>query len=160
MGARLVSGDTCDIFVPAAASVAFHVGDMTYLASNVAQPAVAASANANAISTAQESLHDVFLGVSKDGKASTDTSTGKICIGTRGRYVVPCKDEAAAAVGTFMGGSPVADANSTNLASQKVEVVATANLAVGRLTKLKAANATECEIEITGFVNGGPQTVE
>jgi hypothetical protein len=92
-----------------------------------------------------------------DRKNAADTGTGKICIGTKGRYTCLCADEAAKDVGTLMGAYVAADSNSTTLHNTKVVSVANASLAVGRLTKAKAANATTCEIEITGQTYGGPQ---
>jgi hypothetical protein len=154
MGARIISGETADVFVETAASTAVHVGDMTYLSANTALPALSASANNAAIATAQAALKAAFLGISKDQKAVTDTATSKICIATTGRYLVPCLDEAAKSVGTWYGGSPAADSNTTTLLSQLVQSVANNTVAIGRSTKLKAANATVVELEIKGLTQG------
>jgi hypothetical protein len=155
MSGRMVSGETNDIFYNGTASTQINPGDMVYAASSAALPA-ASLAWASNIAGTQEAFHDAFLGVSKDQKVTADTGTTKICIATTGRYLVSCKDEVAKDIGQLYG---VGDAGGNTIYSQSVQSVATANLAVGRLSKAKAANATEVELEIvsTGTL-GGPQT--
>jgi len=118
------------------------------------------------LALAQEAFHDVFLGNAsqrflKPGNRPLGAPNGEsgIRTNTRGVHEYDCEDADAFAQGDFVG--PAANGGGTALESQKVAVVATANLAIGKVHKAKAANGgTLVLIEITGSVTeSGPQAI-
>lgn len=156
---RMITGDTSPVYVPATASVAIHSGDLVGLASSAALGAGDASWWSADLATTQEIFHDVALGVSLDYHRSTDASTThKLQVATRGRYKVACATDANARdIGTFYG---PAKASGNALLANVVDVVASPQLAVGRLASPKLATDTMVEIELLGtLTTGGPQAI-
>ena len=154
---RIVTGDTSPIYVLATASVAIHPGDIVYLASSAALPVSSASWSTDLPGT-QKAVQGVNLGVALDyHRASDGSTTHQIQVATRGRYKVATVDSQARDVGTLFG---PAKAAGNALLANSVDVVATAPLALGRLTHAKLATDTTVELEIFGtLTTGGVQAI-
>jgi len=109
--------------------------------------------NSNEAGT-QEDFHDAFLGVALEGSASGETKD--ISVATSGVFEMIAESD------TYLFGQQVgpydAGATGTNLASQSVEDVATANLAIGRVAKRETVAATSVHVDIKSTLYmGGPQ---
>lgn len=137
----------------ASASV-INIGELVFEdsgASDVPKAAADITWNTN-IGTTQEDFHDQFKGVAAQRSRSGDTDP--IRVNTTGVHIFNC------ASATFAAGDLVGPAKDTGnaLLSDTVVAVATANLAIGRVTKHYTSNTTRVEVEIVGTLDhGGPQ---
>ena len=108
------------------------------------------------IATTQEEFHDKFLGVSQGQRIALQTEDGMLDYAAAGI----CRGSCDALteeyeIGTFVG---IAKAAGNALDSQKVVIVATVNLAIGRLSAPARIGATVLEYEfISTIIYGGPQ---
>lgn len=152
-------GETNPVPVLAKVSTAIAIGDICILVSNAATHAGDATYGANTNASVQEGVHDAFLGISMDQRLSNNATAGNIAIATDGVFEFACLDEAAKSIGTLYGVGLLA--GGTNQASQIVQSVATSNLAIGRLARVKAANATTAWIRVESTIlEGGPQAAD
>ena len=143
----------------AKASTAIAIGDILIIATNNATPCGDATAGANSNASVELATHTNFLGVSMDQRLAANATAGNIAVATSGVFEFDCLDEAAKGPGTFYGVGLLG--GGTNQASQIVQAVATANLAIGKLAELKPANAATCRVEIQSSVwQNGVQTVD
>ena len=150
-------GEINPVPVLAKASTAIAIGDIVQLVSSAATTVGDATFGANTNASVQEGIHDAFIGVSLDQRLANNATSGNILIGTTGVYEFTCLDEAAKDIGTLYGVGLLA--GGTNQASMILQSVATANLAVGRLARVKAANATTVWVAIESTITlGGPQS--
>lgn len=105
------------------------------------------------LATTQEAFHDAFLGVALD--RSPAGSTDPIRVGTRGVYLFDCASQTWE-LGVLVG----LDENSSSLFSKKVETVASANLAIGRVARREGTAVTQVYVEVFSTkMLGGPQTM-
>ncbi len=150
-------GDTHPVVMAVDAATVVEIGDLVHLNTDDALPASSiddiGGAGPADLATAQEILHDAYLGVAM--QRSRDGDTTPIRIATRGVFEI---DTASATfeVGDLVG----ADDNSggTALENQTVIAVATENLAVGRVARSVAVADTRVFVEIVGTItHGGPQ---
>lgn len=151
------------IRVPFAASIAVDVGDILYRdasAHTVKPAAVIDTATFDTLAKAQEGVHDAFAGISQDKRMASQTAAADGLSAAAGRISMPCADDATAYdIGTLYGVNATLANNVYTPVSQQVAVVATDNLAIGRLVKQAAAHCTSVVLEIVGTVfSGGPQT--
>ncbi len=147
---RFIGGDAKAKRVPGTVASALYAGDFAVLASSKASPA-SAMADAGTLAQNQEAAHDVFLGVCLDAKLAGDTRD--VLIASGGEFKYPCAALGQAYdIGTYFGMAGTGAANAVGMADQIVVPVATANLAVGRLSRNAASGATEVYIEISGVV--------
>jgi hypothetical protein len=150
LGGRYRTGDVKPRMVSVASATVIEKGDLLYL-DTTAKPAADVTWDTN-IATTQEEFHDAFLGVAM--AASADGETDPIPVATQGEFEFDC------AAAQFAAGALVGTAKQSGnaLESQKVVSVATANLAVGRVTKQYTANTTVVCLEIDSVVyTGGPR---
>lgn len=158
--ARHISGDAHAKRVAATVAAEIKPGDFVVLAS---EKAIRASSMADAGTKAQnqEAAHDVFLGVSMDESLVGDSKD--ILVASRGEFKFPCAALGSAAeIGAYVGLAGTGTAAAVGVADDLVEIVATANLAVGRLSRRALVGATELYFELAGVlttVHAGPQAM-
>lgn len=157
---RLISGDPKPKRVPGTVAEEIKVGNFLVLVSSKASPATALS-DAGTKAQNQEAAHDVFLGVAMDQKLDDDTRD--VLIATAGEFKFPCAALGQAYdIGQYFGMEGTGAAGAVGVSATTVEPVATANLAVGRLSRNAASGATEVYIEIAGVLtttHAGTQTM-
>lgn len=147
------------INILAQASTAINIGDICIIATNNATNAGNLTAGANTNASVQLAIHTNFVGVSMDQRLSGNATAGNILVGTTGVWEFDCLDEVAKPLGTFYGVGLLT--GGTNQASQIVQSVATANLAIGKVAMHKVANATTVRLEILSSVTRiGMQTLD
>lgn len=106
--------------------------------------------------TSQEKFHDAFLGVATQASRAGDTDD--ITVATSGVFEMIAESD------TYLFGQLVGPydvgATGTNLGSQSVEDVATANLAIGRVARRVTVAATSVFVDIKSTLYmGGPQEI-
>ncbi|MGC4005051.1 MAG: hypothetical protein QM811_18835 [Pirellulales bacterium] len=144
-------GDVDPVLAPVASATVIEIGDVIYLAANLAKPANAL-ADAGTKAGNQEALHDAFLGVALS--RSRDGDTDPVRVATRGVFEFPCP-AATYELGALLGVSE--NGPGTALVNQQLEAVAAANLSIGRVTQ-RAASATVVLTAIESTVmHGGVQ---
>lgn len=149
-------GETNSIPMLATASTGINIGDILGVVSNNCVPCTSLTAGANTAASKQAYLKGNFAGISLDQRLANNTTAGNILVGQSGVYELLCKDEDVMPVGTLYGaGNDLAG----NHPSMTLESVATANLAIARLARLKGANATTAWFEVIGPIFGGTQEV-
>ncbi len=157
---RLISGLPQPKRVSGTVASAIYAGDFLILASSKASPA-SALADAGTKAQNQEAGHDVFLGVAMDAKLAGDTRD--VLIASRGEFKYPCAALGSASdPGAYVGMAGTGAGGADGLADQIVEIVATANLAIGRLSRRAEIGATELFFELAGTLtttHAGPQTM-
>lgn len=155
---RLQSGNPKLKRCPGTVASAIYVGDFVVLTSNKAIPA-SSLGDAGTKAQNQEAAHDVFLGVAQDAKLAGDTRD--ILIATAGEFCYPCTALGSASdIGAFVGMAGTGSAGAVGVADQSVEIVATANLAIGKLSRPAATGDTVLYFELAPAVTnpqGGTQ---
>jgi hypothetical protein len=147
-------GDTNPIMVPVLTESMVEIGDLIYMASGTGKPA-ADLADLGTKAANQEAFHDAFVGVAM--QCSPAGSVDPIRVATSGVFELDCAS-ATAAVGDLFGIEE--DGSGTELLSQTVVKVATANLAVGRCAKQVNPASTRVLVDIVSTVmRGGPQVM-
>lgn len=152
---RYMYGETNPITVAVDSATVIEIGDLVYLDTDDAKPA-ASQADLGTEAQNQEGFHDKFLGVALSRSRAGDTDP--IRIATTGVF------EFATASATYQPGALVGPAgtgagDAVGVANQTVKSVATANLAVGRVSEL-ATSATKVKVAIVSTVMyGGPMTM-
>ncbi|BBO36199.1 hypothetical protein [Lacipirellula parvula] len=147
-------GDTNPVVLPVAALTVIEIGDLIYQSSGAALPA-SELADAGTEAGNQEAFHDIFVGVAM--QASPSGVSNPIRVATSGVFEFDCIS-ATAEVGDLFGSDE--DGTGTELLSQVVAKVATANLAIGRCAKRVNPAASRVLIEVVSTVlRGGPQVM-
>jgi hypothetical protein len=145
-------GDTNPVVIPVDAATVVEIGDLIYLATDDARPAVA-QADQGTEAGNQELFHDNFVGVAMQRSRNGDTAP--IRVATTGVFEFVCPS-GTFEVGALLGTSE--NSGGTLLENQQVEGVATANLAVGRCAKRLNPAGTRVLVDIVSTVMyGGPQ---
>jgi hypothetical protein len=147
--------------MPVSSADTIEIGDLVYLSSGVAKPALTiediGGEGPATLAAAQEALHDDFIGVSM--QYSPEGSEDPIRIATSGVFEFACAS-ATFELGTRVGADDNAGADA--LENQRVIAVSSSapQLAVGRVAKRVAAEATKVLVEIHSTVlRDGPQAV-
>lgn len=157
---RLISGDPKAKRVVGTTANAIYAGDFVVLVSNAAIPA-STLADSGTKAQNQEAAHDIFLGVALDAKVAGDARS--ITVASAGEFRYPCAALGSASdVGAFVGLAGTGSAGAVGVADQEVEIVATANLAIGKLSRPAASGATVLYFELSAPVtspSGGPQAI-
>lgn len=145
-------GDTNPVLLPVAAATNIEIGDLIYLSSGAAKPAVL-QADAGTEAANQEAFHDAFAGVAM--QCSPVGADEPIRVATSGVFELDCLS-AAFDVGDLIGADEAT--SGTELLNQTVVEVATPNLAIGRCAKRVNPAATRVLVEVVSTVmRGGPQ---
>lgn len=145
-------GDTNPVVLNVDSTTVIEIGDLVYLATDDVRPA-SAQADGGTEAANQEALHDAFAGVAMQRSRSGDTAP--IRVATTGVFEMACPSDTYE-VGDLLGASEVA--SGTELEDQKVEKVATANLALGRCAKRVNPAGTKVLVDLVSTVShGGPQ---
>ncbi len=139
------------------ATTVIEIGDLVHLNTDDALPASSINDIGGAgpadLATAQEILHDAFLGVAM--QRSRDGDTTPIRIATRGVFELDATS-ATFEIGDLLGADD--DSGATALEAQKVIAVASENLAIGRVARRVTAADIRVFVEIVGTItHGGPQ---
>jgi hypothetical protein len=144
-------GDTNPVTAPVDSATVIEIGDLVYLEVDDARPA-SSQADLGTEAQNQEGFHDKFLGVAM--QASRNGDTAPIRVATSGVF------EFITASATYELGNLVGLVGATTLADQDVKLVATENLAVGRVAKRLNPAGTSVLVEIVSTVlRGGPQAM-
>jgi hypothetical protein len=156
----LVSGDPRAKRVPATTATAIQVGNHLVLTSNkAALPSAMSDAGTKAQN--QEAAHDVYLGVALDAKPAG--SDDDILVASAGEHKFACAAIGSGSdIGAYVGLAGTGSAGAVGVSDTLVEIVATANLAIGRLSRTAATGATTLYVEIAGVLTttqAGPQTM-
>jgi hypothetical protein len=147
-------GDTNPVLLPVPDTTVIEIGDLVYLASGSARGA-GELADLGTEAANQEAFHDAFIGVAM--QCSPSGSTDPIRIATSGVFEFDCLSTTVE-VGDLLGADE--DSGGTELLSQTVAKVATANLAVGRCAKRVNPAGTRVLVDIVSTVmRGGPQVM-
>ncbi len=146
---RLQSGFPKPKRIAATITEPIYAGDFVILASSKASP-VSTMADAGTLAQNQEAAHDVFLGVALDSKA--DDVTADILVATEGEYKYPCNTGNVGTLGAFVGIEGSGAALAVGMENQKVVLVATANLAIGKLSRAVATGDTVMYFELSAVL--------
>jgi hypothetical protein len=147
-------GDTDPVLVPVLDATVIEIGDLVYLASGSARGA-ADLADLGTEAANQEAFHDAFIGVAM--QCSPSGSADPIRIATSGVFEFDCLSTTVD-VGDLLGVDE--DGSGTELLSQVVAKVATANLAIGRCAKRVNPAGVRVLVDIVSTVmRGGPQVM-
>jgi len=147
-------GDTNPVQLPVADSTIIEIGDLIYQASGLGRPA-SLLADLGTEAANQEAFHDAFVGVAM--QASPSGVADPIRVATTGVFEFDCLSMTAE-IGDLVGADE--DITGTELMSQLVAKVATANLAIGRCAKRLNPAGTRVLAEIVSTVMlGGPQVM-
>jgi hypothetical protein len=148
-------GDMKPVRCAVASATVIEIGDLVYLSSGAALPA-SSLADAGTKAQNQEAFHDAFLGVAMS--RSRDGDADPITVATAGVFEFPMAS-ASLALGQLVGAAGTGAGGADGVASQTVETVATANLAIGRTVEA-TTSATKTKLEIVSTVlYGGPQAI-
>lgn len=145
-------GETNPVMLPVDSATVIEIGDLVWLDTDDVKPA---SAQADQLTEAanQELFHDKFAGVAMQHSRAGDTDPLRVA--TTGVF------EFAVASGTYEVGQLFGaeeQSNGTQLENQKVDDVATANLAIGRCAKRVNPADTRVLVDIVSTIGrGGPQ---
>jgi len=146
-------GETNPVSAPVASADVIEIGDLVGI-DTTAKPVEDTDWWSTNEAGTQEAFHDAFLGVAMQASASGETED--IRVATSGVFEFDCTSDTHA-FGQLLGPHDVG-ATGTNLGSQAVEDVATANLAIGRVAKINAAASTTVYVDIRSTLYmGGPQ---
>jgi hypothetical protein len=147
-------GDTSPVLLPVDSATVIEIGDMVYLDVDDAKPASMQGDQGSEIGN-QQFFHDVFAGVAM--QASPSGATQAIRVATAGVFEFDCLSTTLE-VGDMMG--PDEHSNGTQLLSQTVAKVTSANAAIGRCAKRLNPAGTRVLVDIVSAVlKGGPQTI-
>ena len=151
---RWRTGDAAPVMAAVLSATEIEIGDLVYLDAGTAKPA-ALQADAGTKAGNQENFHDKFLGVALQRSRAGDTAPVRVA--TRGQFEFDCA-AATFELGNLLGVSE--NVGGTALLNQQIEVVATANLAIGRCMKRSATSKTTVTVEIVSTaLHGGPMTM-
>jgi hypothetical protein len=148
-------GETSPVMLPVDSATVIELGDLVYLDTDDAKPA-ASLVDQLSEAANQEAFHDKFAGVAMQKSRAGDTDP--IRVATTGVFEFAC------ASGTFEVGQLFGaeeQSNGTMLENQKVDDVATTNLAIGRCAKRVNPADTRVLVDIVSSVfKGGPQAIQ
>jgi hypothetical protein len=145
-------GETNPVVLPVDSATVIEIGDLVYLDTDDAKPA-SAQADQSSKGANQELFHDKFAGVAMQRSRAGDTQP--IRVATSGVFEFAC-GSGTFEVGQLFGAEE--QANGTQLENQKIDDVATGNLAIGRCRKRVNPADTKVLVEIFSTVSrGGPQ---
>jgi hypothetical protein len=146
--ARLISGDPGAKRISPTVATEIKAGEHVVLVSSKAKrPSSLADSGTTAQN--QEAAHDIYLGVALDQSLVGESKD--ILVASRGEFKFPCAALGQAYdVGAYFGLEGTGTAAAVGVHDINVVPVATANLAVGRLSRGAASGATEVYIEIAG----------
>lgn len=155
---RIIGGDVKQKRLPGTVASAIYAGDFVVLVSSKASPA-SALGDSGTLAQNQEAAHDVFLGVALDAKLAGDTRD--ILVASSGECKYPCVALGGASdIGAFVGIAGTGSALAVGMADQQVVIVATANLAIGRLSRPGVTGDTVLYFELNPALtspSSGPQ---
>ncbi len=155
---RCIGGNTRAKRVPGTVAAAIYAGDFLILASSKASPA-SSLGDSGTLAQNQAAAHAVFLGVALDAKLAGDTRD--VLVASAGEYKYPCVALGGASdIGAYVGLAGTGSALAVGVADQQVVIVATATLAIGRLSRPAAVGDTFLYFELAGVLTttqGGPQ---
>jgi hypothetical protein len=156
--ARHIRGHANEKRFPGTVAAEIKAGDFLVMASNKVIR-VSSMADAGTLAQNQEAAHDVFAGVAIDQKRAGETRD--VLVATQGVFRYPCVALLAASdAGAFVGIEGTGAGLAVGMADQIVVVVATANLAIGKLARAAAIGDVFLEVEIAsvlGTVHSGAQ---
>lgn len=145
-------GDTKPVVLPVASDTVIEIGDLVYLGEGHANPAASYEDQLSLVAN-QEAFHDAFVGVAMQQSRAGDTQP--IRVATGGVFEFDCNSNSYG-LGTLVG--PIENEAGNQLLNQFADIVATPNLAIGRIAKSEEASVTTILVEIVGTINhGGPQ---
>jgi hypothetical protein len=148
-------GETNPVMLPVDSATEIEIGDLVYLDTDDAKPA-AAQPDSLSEAANQEAFHDKFAGVAMQKSRAGDSDP--IRIATTGVFEFACAS-GTYEVGQLFGAEE--QSSGTALENQKVDDVATANLAIGRCAKRVNPADTRVLIDIVSSVlKGGPQSIQ
>lgn len=145
-------GDTNPISVAVESATVIEVGDMVMLTSGYAVP-FSSQADLGTEAQNQEGAHDTFLGVSMRRSRAGDTQP--ITVATSGEFEF-IATSASYALGALVGPAGTGAGDAVGVANQTVEAVATANLAVGRVSRASGTATTALVAISSTVLSGGP----
>lgn len=148
-------GETNPVVLPVDSATVIEIGDLVYLDTDDAKPAALLPDQLSKAAN-QEAFHDKFAGVAMQRSRAGDISP--IRVATTGVFEFEC------ASGTFEVGKLFGteeQASGDVLENQKVDDVATANLAIGRCARRVNPADTRVLVDIVSSVfKGGPQSIQ
>lgn len=155
---RHVYGDPRVETMPVLAATVLEIGDMCWFDStnNCVKPASDYTWDTD-LATTQGTFKDVFCGVARTAKRSTDPA-GSAQVDTAGVFRFDCAS-AAFDLGVFIG---PAKASGNALENQKVVAVANATLAIGKPARQYTSAVTEIYVRAQSVIHdtaGGVQTI-
>jgi hypothetical protein len=143
--------------VLATASTAITIGSILTLVSNAVVPQGTTAYAADTLAGVQEGTHDAFIGIAADQRLASNTTAGNIAYfecNPDDEFEFPCADADVLSIGQLMGVGNTTGNKSTGT----LQTAATSNLAIARLSRVKAANATNCFVTFFSTIRtGGPQ---
>ncbi|MBP3956462.1 hypothetical protein J8F10_14370 [Gemmata sp. G18] len=157
---RLIGGNARAKRVAGTVASAIYAGDFVALVSSKASP-ISALGDAGTLAQNQEQAHDVFLGVALDAKLAGDTRD--ILIASAGECKYPCAALGSGSdIGAYVGPAGTGSGGLVGVADQIVAIVATPNLAFGRLSRAAVTGDTFLYFELAGNLTttqAGPQAM-
>lgn len=148
-------GETNPVVLPVDSATVIEIGDLVYLDTDDAKPA-AMQADQLSEAANQEAFHDKFAGVAMQRSRAGDTNP--IRVATTGVFEFECAS-GTYEVGRLFGAEE--QGSGTALENQKVDDVATTNLAIGRCAKRVNPAETRVLVDIVSCVfKGGPQPIQ
>ena len=148
--ARHISGDAKPKRVSPTTAAEIKAGEFVVLVTN---KAIRASSLADSGTKAQnqEAAHDIFLGVAIDQSLVGESKD--ILVGSAGEYKFPCTALGQAYdVGALFGLEGTGSAGAVGVSDSNVEPVATANLAVCKLSRPAASGDTYVYAELAAVL--------
>lgn len=135
------NGDQMPIRVPGTVAAEIKAGEFMVLTSNKAIRA-SSLGDSGTLAQNQQAFKNVFQGISMDGKLANETRD--IQIATGGEYCHPCAALGQAYdAGQFIGAAGTGSANAVGISDTIVIPVATAALAIGKLSRAAATGDTK-----------------
>ena len=149
---RWVHGDTTHVLAPVAAGTVIEIGDLLYYDTNTAKPA-AMQAVGTSKPVSQTNFAAKFLGVAM--QASPAGSTTPIRVVTTGVFEFDCASNTFE-LGTFVGIDE--KAGRTSLENQKLDKLATASGAIGRVCRREGTATASVQVQLRSTVMHGATT--
>lgn len=147
-------GETNPIVVPVDAETVIEIGDLVFLDGDDAKPA-SAQADQESLDGNQALFHGKFAGVAMQRSRAGDVEP--IRVATTGVFEFVCSS-AMFEIGVLMG--PAVNNSADGIEDQKVVVVETADLAIGRCAKRVATADSKVLVDVVSSVMyGGPQPI-
>lgn len=155
---RCIGGNTKAKRVTATTANAIYAGDFLVLTASKAIPA-STLGDSGTKAQNQAAAHAVFLGVALDAKLAGDARD--VLVATAGEFKYPCAALGSASdIGAFVGMAGTGSGGAVGVDDQSVEIVATAGLAIGKLSRAAAIGDTALYFELAPAVTnpaGGTQ---